>query len=45
MGIFDSFVNGLLAMGDSLCPREDYSYKKYIYMDISQILNVAEELL
>lgn len=31
MDIFDSFVNGLLAMGDSLCPREDYSYKKYIY--------------
>ena len=29
MDVFDSFVNGLLAIGDILCSGEDYSYKKY----------------
>ena len=31
MDVFDSFVNGLLAIGDILCSGEDYSYKKYMY--------------
>lgn len=31
MNIFAQFVDGLIALGDSICPREDCSYKKYMY--------------